>query len=205
MTDTRFCTPRYLTDALPTKRDQVTFHNLRNASNFSLPANRLSSYKNSFIPRTIRAWNNLPTTIRTKPSLSSFKRAVIREYGAKRPPAFFAYGFKRSNILHTRLRLDASELNAHAFKIQSKKTNTPYCSCRRTFETTKHFLLYCPLFNANRNTMETTIDAINSNFLTSKPQNKLDLMLHGQGLSDADGLVVASAVQKFIVDTGRFH
>ena len=205
MTNARFCTPPYLTAALPATRDQATFHKLRNASNLSLPANRLSSYKNSFIPRTVRAWNNLPVTIRSKPSLSSFKRAVFREYGAQRPPAFFAYGLKKSNILHTRLRLDASELNAHLFKIQSTKTSTPYCTCRHTFETTKHFLLYCPLYNVKRITMETSISAIITSFSTSTPQNKLNIMLNGQGLSDADGLVVARAVQKYILDTGRFR
>ena len=119
--------------------------------------------------------------------------------------SIFRLRSKKSNILHTRLRLDASELNAHLFKIQSTKTSTPYCTCRHTFETTKHFLLYCQLYNVKRITMETSISAIITSFSTSTPQNKLNILLNGQGLSDADGLVVARAVQKYILDTGRFR
>ena len=204
MTNPRFCTPRYLTDILPATRDNVTFHRLRNSSDFSLPTNRLSSYKNSFIPRTIRAWNNLPMVIRTKPSLPSFKRAVVREHGAQRPPAFFAHGLKIPNILHTRLRLDVSELNAHLFKIQSTKTNTPYCTCGQVPETTKHFLINCPLYNANRNTMEASINTIIPSFSNSTPQQKLEIILYGEGLNETDRLAVARAVHKFITDTRRF-
>ena len=53
--------------------------------------------------------------------------------------------------------------------------------------------------------METSISSIITSFSTSTPQNKLDIMLNGQGLCNADGLVVARAVQKYIVDTGRFR
>ena len=198
----RFCTPHYLTDTLPDTRDQVTSHNLRNAGNFSLPSNRLSSYRNSFIPRTVRSWNKLPATVRAKPTLATFKRAVVHEYGAQRPSAFFAFDLKRPNVLHTRLRLDTSKLNAHLF--YSSQTESPHCACRHTLETSKHFLLHCPLYNASRHIMETSINSIVPTFSIQNSHNKLDIILFGRGLSEVDGRAVARAVKKFITGTGRF-
>ena len=159
-----FQIPQYLTDILPDTRDAVTTYTLRGASNISLPMNRLSSYSNSFIPLTIRAWNKLPTTIRNKPTLQTFKRAVAHECGVPKPPLFFSYGPKKLNIFHTRLRLGVSTLNAHLFKLHSSKTDYPHCACGYSQETTSHFLLGCRLHNEYRQALETSLGNIIPNF-----------------------------------------
>ena len=196
MTQPRFCTPQYLTDILPASRDTVTRCSLRNASSITLPTNRLTSYKNSYIPSTIRAWNILPQRVRNKPSLPLFKRAVTQEYGVRKPSPFFSYGSKWANTLHTRLRLGVSELNAQLFKFHSTKTNSPHCICGHLLETTEHFLLNCPSYSKHRITMENFLRTIIPSFFFNRNRiNRVDTLLSGRGLSEKDGLAVARAVQ----------
>ena len=57
--------PRYLLDVIPATRQHTTARTLRNSNNISLPPNRLSSFKNSFFPATIRRWNRIPEEVKT--------------------------------------------------------------------------------------------------------------------------------------------
>ncbi len=64
-------TPQYLRDLIP-QHGQAQY-NLRNASNIPLIPCRTVLYNNSFLPSTIRQWNQLPEHVRNTSSLMSFK------------------------------------------------------------------------------------------------------------------------------------
>ena len=196
--------PQYLQDAIPYARHEVTTHQLRNANNITLPSHRLTSFKNSFILRTISHWNRLPEEVRTMSSTRSFKQAVARMYDLTKPPAYFSYGSKINNILHTRLRLGMSSLNVHLFQIHSSQTNTPNCSCKQTAETVKHFFFFCSHYTLPRVELEFTLHNLIANYSQLNTNHKLAIILHGYNLTNAAGLAVAVAVQKYITKTKRF-
>jgi hypothetical protein len=51
--------PEYLSELIPPTVTESSNYNLRNRHTRSQPANRLSSYQNSFFLSTIKTWNTL--------------------------------------------------------------------------------------------------------------------------------------------------
>jgi len=64
---------------------------------------RTQMYQNSFLPATIRIWNDLPLSVRRLPSLKSFKQSL--NSNKSKLKSIFSFGSRRAQILHTRLRL----------------------------------------------------------------------------------------------------
>jgi len=48
-----------------------------NAHSFQIPSCKTSIRKESFYPKTIRDWNNLPAPVTAAESLDSFKRLLL--------------------------------------------------------------------------------------------------------------------------------
>ena len=78
----------------------------------------------------------------------AFRRAIFSLYGTESAPKFNSVGCKVGNILHTRLRLNASTLNPNLFQIQI--ASSPCCDCGSPKETVAHLVLNCPHFNMLR-------------------------------------------------------
>ena len=121
--DTQQVLPAYIGTILTNSRQADTGRTLRNAQTRTLPPNKTTSFMRTFIPSTTRTWNNLPDTIRSQPTHTTFKTALRNHMCTAKPPLYFSLGTKRGNKLHTQLRLGMSDLNAHQFKI--KKTDNP--------------------------------------------------------------------------------
>ena len=68
--------PSYLSDIVPTTVEESTPYNLRSGNNIRLPQCKTESYKRSFFPRMIKAWNSLDTEIKDKSNLLAFKLAL---------------------------------------------------------------------------------------------------------------------------------
>ena len=83
--------PNYLSSLIPAS----TTYNLRNANNFKHTLSRTQLYYRSFLPSSIRAWNDLSLEVRQS-----------------------KIGNRLSQIQHTRLRTDCSSLNHHLFFFQ---------------------------------------------------------------------------------------
>ena len=58
---TRGIAPQYLNELVPQRVHQASGRNLRNNDDFLIPRSRTNLYDKSFLPQTIRDWNNLPT------------------------------------------------------------------------------------------------------------------------------------------------
>ena len=195
--------PQYIKDILPHTRQENTGLALRNANTLSLPNNRTTLFQKSFIPQTTRDWNNLPETTRTEPCLKSFKRAIFSLHGTEPAPKFNSVGCKFGNILHTRLRLNASTLNDHLFKIQ--KASSPCCDCGSPKETVAHLVLNCPHFNMLRSELFREISRITTTFQQANNSKKLDMLLYGTDLISKDGIKIATLFQNSLIKTKRFH
>ena len=129
--------PEYLSDCLPPLNSDVNAYNLRNSDNYVVPRCRLKTSANSFIPSSVKLWNNLDTSIRNVPTISIFKKRIKSEIF--KAPEYYGEGPRNLNILHTRLRYQCSSLNADLKRINV--INNPKCSCGSPYEDACHFFL----------------------------------------------------------------
>ncbi len=129
-------TPQYLSDLIP--RNNQTRYPLRNSSDIPLIPCRTQLYSNSFLPSTIRSWNNLTDDVRNSGSVAIFKASLNKT--KPKPSPLFNMGARREQILHARLRLSCSSLN---YDLHRKSIiDSPLCTCG-SIETTSHYLLSC--------------------------------------------------------------
>ena len=112
---------------------------------------RTTIYYNSFLPATIRDWNNLPKDVLSARSVPCFKKILQQTDGQKITPVYsFGHGYEK--ITHTRLRLGLSSLNEHLFKSNlSLSKFCEQCNGNHT-ETTEHYLLHCNRYTVSRTT-----------------------------------------------------
>ena len=194
--------PEFIKTIIPNTRQQNTTRTLRNISAQTIPLARTTSYHRSFVPSSTSLWNTLPEHLRTNNNYFTFKKHLKELITQPRPPLYYFLGTKTGNILHTKLRLNTSKLNAHLFSIQ--QANSPSCTCGYNSENTKHFLLSCPLYHTQRNILYNTVSpVIRTDFSTLPSSKQLDILIHGTDLSREEGRVVATAVQSFIIHTHR--
>jgi hypothetical protein len=203
--------PEYLRQLRRPTVSAASRYNLRNANNQVTIATRTTRYKDSYLPSSTTQWNGLPLELRNTPTLSSYKRNLNKHLSTQiAPPSWFFSGSRHANILHTRLRLDNPSLNCHLFKFGMSDT-CACAACGHPSESTKHFVLECPAFAAPRDIMLATIrDVIapgtHPRFLLDLDRNHLfKITLRGSAeLSHEANSTIFSAVQQFVISTGRF-
>ena len=182
--------PEYLQSLVPPRVQDATSRNLRNANDFRNFRTNTNLFYESFFPSTIRAWNELPDDIKTSPSVASFKFRLNREL--RKPPNYFNTGTRQGQILHARLRMECSSLNAHLHKKNIVPSSS--CSCG-SYESTYHFFFQCPNYSQIRNRyLPNNLNDLNTNDL-----------LHGKSnLTETENETLFSKVQDFILNSGRF-
>ena len=192
--------PDYLTELVPPTVGDTNNYNLRNRLNISQPSYRLSTYRQSYFPSTIKSWNTLDLNLRQLPTLPSFKSKLQQKYfQPKTVPSYFSFGDRYLSVLHARLRNKCSSLNSDLFK--SNLVPSASCSCGYKNECSEHFLLYCNKFNLLRNNMLIELNMLDMRGL---PVN-IDILLFGNDdLSVEINTFIFSCVQKYIKDTRRF-
>ena len=185
-------TPPYLSNILPNRFQEVHTDNTRNSNALQPPITRTSLYSNYFLPSTVKSWNNQPTEIQTLPSLPSFKNYFKNKKAKK--PLYYYEGSRTGQILHSRLRMNCSNLNSHLYK--KHLVQSPNCSCGE-IETNEHYLLKCGRYNNHR-------ERYISN-LTFPIRITTNILLFGsERLSVEQNKAIFKSVQKFIVASNRF-
>ena len=139
--------PNYLSSLIPASVEDSTTYNLRNANHFRHTLSRTQLYNRSFLPSSIRAWNDLSLKVRQSNSIQSFKYQLNKNL--KKPPKYYYISKRLSQIQHTILRTDCSSLN-HLLK--KNIVDSPHCACGAV-ETTKHYFFKCQRYNEIRTTM----------------------------------------------------
>jgi len=99
--------PNDIIDLLPTQ--QQTRYNLRTANTIPPITARTQMYQNTFFLATIRIWNDLPLSVRSLPSLTSFKQSLNSNMSKRK--SIFSFGSRRAHVLHGPFRLGCSSLN----------------------------------------------------------------------------------------------
>ena len=138
-------TPSYLAEHIP-KRNELDI-SLRNR-NVNMPLTRTERYTNSFVPYTIKAWENLENKAESKPSAQSFKKC-LNDFSRLPGHSLFGICDKYGIKLLTKIRVSFSDLRDHRFN-HNFNGESPLCQCGIEDETSAHFFLRCPLYTAQR-------------------------------------------------------
>ncbi|KAJ8310536.1 hypothetical protein KUTeg_012401 [Tegillarca granosa] len=192
--------PAYLQHIIHPYFPADTGYNLRHSGQFfQLPLCRTSSYFNSFLPSTIKLWNELPITIKSATSIASFKSKLKSYFYTSEINPSFNYGSRVENIHHCQLRNFSSNLKRHLFDHFIE--NDPSCpKCGSPSEDNQHFLFDCVAFSQHRQKL---FDAIYS--ITGLPSIDLQILLHGSPeYSYGKNTLLFQAVHAFIKDSQRF-
>ncbi len=117
--------PEYLSIRARVPQHQPHTHNLRHNENNPVWTTGTASYQKSFLPSTIKAWNNLKNK-----SLAM--------------PVYYNTGKRLIQIIHANMRMESSNLQYHLFL--RHLSDDPSCMCGAPVEDPKHFLMVCPLY-----------------------------------------------------------
>ena len=185
--------PAYLCHILP-QQDECRPYNLRPKEAIKEPFCRLEILKRSFLPRTIKLWNQLPLHIQASDSLTSFKN-YFKPESPERLTLYY-YGERWPSVHHARMRIGCSKLNFDLCNNLHVIENS-ICTCGFPNETSQHFLFDCPNYPNQRITL---FDSINNITCIS-----LDILLFGNpDISLELNKRVFAAVHAFIIDSHRF-
>lgn len=185
--------PVYLLDYLPSLISAVNPYHRRKPYDRQMFRCRTELYKHSFFPSATSLWNELPDHIKQTNSIGCFKRFLSRD-DPLIPPYVYSK-VRKAEIIHCKLRLEISDLNADMFK--RHLTNDVFCRCGFHVENCEHFLFDCPLYT---NVRATTIDTLPDN-------NNITVLCAMYGNSDkslAENTALFYQIQKFILDSKRF-
>lgn len=190
----------HLNEIIPcTVNEKSNRYPLRNSQNISTPRPRLLYSYNSFVPSTIRLWNDTALQTRQSPTYSLFKSNILSK--CKLVPSYFLYGNRYVNVQHTRLRYNCSSLNYDLFKINIKEHAN--CSCGNPCENSFHFLIECVLYTEIRKELINNLQQL----LHGRPHNNdlLNIMLNGNcSLSNSINCKIFKYVHHFIKESKRF-
>ena len=184
--------PNYLSSLIPASVEDSTTYNLRNANNFRNTLSRTQLYYRSFLPSSIRAWNDSSLEVRQLNSIQSFKYQLNKNL--KKPPKYYYIGNRLYQIQHTLLSTDCSSLNHHLFS--KNIVDSPHCACGAV-ETTKHYFFECQRYKE--------IKTIMLNELANYCQPDLNIVLFGipESAFHTNYRIIVT-VQKYIMDSKRF-
>ena len=188
------CTIALSTSFLSSQNQEIPHLNVisGNANDLQTIKARTNLYYNSFLPSTVRAWNNLPLEAKQLQSVNSFKYYLKKDTVSV--PKYYYIGKRKIQILHTRLRTNCSSLNLDLFT--RNISDSPMCACG-SVEDTQHYFFHCSNFIQQR------IELINEISRHCRPS--LNLILYGDStFSFETNVLIFQAVHKYICNTQRF-
>ena len=201
--------PDYLCDLKPeTVGDRVGCYVLRNSGDLTIDKHKKTQMYTSFIPKTVRDWNDNICNWRANdfaPSLDSFK-SRYKKLLFRTSNKLFNIELENGNISHTRLRLGLSHLRSHLFYYGL--IDNPQCQfCGIEPETTAHYILRCPSFHASRlNYLMGSVANLDGGFLNSlNDEKKVQLFLFGSDdLEENINVLLFEMTLTFIVSSKHF-
>ena len=193
--------PPYLSEHIT---DRVESNiSLRN-KNMRTPFSRTERYANSFFPYCINNWNNLDASVKTLPSISSFKNHLNNFI---RPKGYSMYGLN-DNLgvkLLTKVRVQFSDLRDHRYNHNFNCLN-PVCSCGTDDETSLHYFLRCPRYQTQRTFLLSKVSNIIGSDISVLPNDHLiHILIYGSNVYNkiCNKLILEQSIL-YIKTSGRF-
>jgi hypothetical protein len=186
--------PPLLYYLLPEKVENRTRHNLRSKKDIDTPYARIDAHKFSFLPSTIKDWNNLPIKTKEAKSINAFKHAITKT--KDKPPPLYYMGCRWTNAQHARLRIGCSALKFDLYD-QLKVIPDPTCACKGGIENAIHYMYDCQIYASQRQKMMDNLYNI-SKF-------NIGTLLYGdKKLSAETNTDIFKCVHTFMEETKRF-
>ncbi len=184
--------PETLSQILPMQIQDRLNYNLRQGHNLVGLRTRTNAFKNSFIPATIKLWNNLDVSVRNSITLSDFKKKIS---GIKfKIKERYITGPKKGQIMLNRIRMGHSGLHQHLKNnhIQDEEA----CECGYGCENPHHYLFDCTHHTGVRQIMLDKLPGI---------QRNVAIFINGDdNQSEKINKSILGAVTTFIVQSNRF-
>ena len=134
--------PPYLRNCIPSYVRDSSSYQLRDADEQGTIPCRLDLFHKSFFSSG-GSWVELASTWIVKiPDHKKFKIALQKSLPVSNK--LYSYGRRKCSIIHSRLRMGCSELNAHLYNYQV--IENPKCPCRDDYEDSFHYFLYVQQF-----------------------------------------------------------
>ena len=176
---------------------RTTFHAIMCKSN---------RYKNSFFPNAVASWNLFMEIFNYKvvPSIGVLKndiisliRPVAKNVFRIHDPAGLRYIFQ--------LRVGLSPLKGHKWCHSFIDTPSGVCHCNQGIEDTSNFLLSCPFYVIQRETLVSSVNEILLKANKNHFESRLQLYLYGDpSINNSDNKNIILSTIKFIKETQRF-
>ena len=159
----------------------------------------------TFLPTTIKEWNNLDPQIRKSKSISIFKTSILKFIRPKPNDVYYCHNPKVIKLL-TRLRLGLSHLRKHKFKHNFQDCLNPLCLCGNEIETSTHYLHHCPAYTNEGLTLLNKIKSINCSILESSDAAVTKFLLFGDNtLSNSSNTIILNSAIECIISAQRFE
>jgi hypothetical protein len=139
--------PRYLETILPPKQGNTGRYPTRRTEDYIPPLVKTVKYQKSFVPATVKRWNQLDEETKGKTTVKSFKGALKKKFNIQKN-RHYSYGKDKWAVTHTRMRLGLSPLNHHLHKYHI--VPSPLCPHCDIPENNIHLFLKCPKYAASR-------------------------------------------------------
>ena len=197
-------TPNYLREPLPPLKTHLFG---RHPTNVLHPiVCRNDRYLNSFFPNSVNSWNDIGPELRSATSLSIFKTNILKII---RPPKKDTYKIHNPTGIKWlfQLRVGLSPLNAHKKSHGFMDTPDETCNCTLAAESTRHFLLSCPLFHIHRLPLLDNLERLFLKYEMSDicEDEKVLLLLYGNKMFTlAENQTLLLGTIEFIGKTDRF-
>ena len=167
-------------------------------------------FLHSFYPDSTISWNNLGPEIRKLETLSDFKKKLIKIIKPNQAHSIFKIHDPENLKYIYQLRVGLSQLKFHKKNHNFQDTPSDICECGTGVESTEHFLLICPNFARQRETLISTINPVlnSKNQYLSSLDNaaKVKLLLYGtEHLDFSENKAILNATINFIQLTERFN
>ena len=194
-------TPQYLVDPVPPTRRHLFGTSIRNQLH---PVRwRTQRFLNSFYPDAVKSWNNLGPELRQTDKISIFKSTLTGMIVPKEKSVFNIHSQDLRYLYQ--LRVGLSPLKAHKYRHSFRDTPNDTCLCQSGVESTIHFLLHCPFFNAHREDLLSIIQPVLGDLPSTDDSTLTNILLYGsKTLSPEQNKQILNSTLSYIKNTGRF-
>ena len=163
-----------------------------------------NTFLKSFFPHISKFWNSLPLSTQCL-DVSEFKKQLKLDMKPLKIK-HNTQGSKIGNCLLTRIRVGRSDLNLHKFVIG--QAETPECLCHFKEESSKHYILDCFLYTAERQTLLTLVEHYIPYFSSISKSNRYNILMYGLHTNNPEynylNMKITIALQNYILKTKRF-
>ena len=138
----------------------------------------------------------MPLDVRNSQSLTEFKNKInINTPRSIKQEQLYYVGNRFPAIIHARLRMGRSQLNAHLFKIGLLES--PECSCGLGIEDVWHYIFVCPRYIGHRDQLHNNVIKYASFTLETVLYGALECNFN-------NNKVIFLALHDYILKTQRF-